>query len=156
MTKYFIIGLILLSVLLFACSKIRPSKEKVRASDYPVSIVIDGAEFNDIPSSLATALSDSDKGSIPPYSDIVELRTLSTKGTENPDILLALALLQAQIVESGIYIDDLRKDLDLGRKFSEDYFDLLTPDIPEKFLIVADKVDILERRVQWFEETPPR
>ena len=139
-----------------ACTKTGSSQLAKPVDITPQSVTIEGVVFENLPRDLADALKSSERGKIPFYGDIEKLHTYQTLGKDNPDILLALALLQANVVESGIYIDDLREHLDIGRKFSEEYFDILTPNIPkEKFLLVADKIDILERRVQDFEANAP-
>lgn len=155
MTKFIIIVALMFFVgFCVSCAKNTSKNNIQNPSSTLETVTIDRVTFSNLPSDLAAALQQSSKGNVPKYSKIETLQNLSSEGTENPDILLALALLQANVVDSGVYIDDLRKDLDLGRAYSEKYFDLLTPDIPKKFLIVADKIDELERRVQWVEDNP--
>ncbi len=154
--KYITIGLILLCLFFVACSKNGSTEKAELADTTPQSVTVEGMVFENLPGDLANALKSSETGKIPYYGDIEKLHAYNTQGKDNPDILLALALLQANVVESGIYIDDLREHLEIGRKFSEDYFNMLMPDIPkEKFLLVADKLENLEIRLQEFEANPP-
>ena len=119
-----------------------------------VDTIVEGISFKALPKELATAMADVAEGKVIGFEALESLQSLSSRADESSEILLALTWLQVEVVRSGVYIDDLRKDLEIGSSFYNRYIDEYGPNYSSSLLPVAEKLDAVEARVQRFEENP--
>ncbi len=75
----------------------------------PTQIELEGVVLKDLDPFLTRRLKTVKTGA-PAYKYLDDFKRSSQKFPKNPDILLAYIWLQAEVVESGVFIDSLRED----------------------------------------------
>jgi cation transport regulator ChaC len=131
-----------------------PPETKQDLDMTPADVSVEGIIFQNIPESLSETLQKLEKRESVGYDRISQMQSLSDLSKDNLEILLALSWMQAAIVESGVFIDDLESDYQIGRAFFETYEKEVGEDTSASYLPVSDKLDRLHRKLDSWKANP--
>jgi cation transport regulator ChaC len=158
---FLFVGLILVLLVYFAIRGMRNQRAEPatpgKQQDLDMTttdVTVEGIIFQNIPASLSETLQKLEKRESVGYDRISQMQSLSDLSKDNLEILLALSWMQAAIVESGVFIDDLESDYQTGRAFFETYEKEVGEDTSASYLPVSDKLDRLHRKLDSWKANP--